>query len=117
MKKTHLFKIFCLLGITLFSIRQVAAQAMYTVNTAEEADVVVYVTDSEATCDLKVFFVEETSQLGKSGVWLGTFEPEKANKKIYFTFTESEAQLKIFVVDEESKAGWVKEDKKKLIET
>lgn len=90
------------------------SQLIYSVDKPEDADIVVFVTDNEENCDLKVFFVEEASQLGKPGVWAGTFEIEKAQKKVYFTFEEAEAQLKIYVVEDESKAGWVKQDKKSL---
>jgi hypothetical protein len=92
------------------------SQMIYSVTSLEEADVVVFVTDNEKDCDLKVFFVEEASQLGNPGVWAGTFELQEAQKKVYFTFEESEADLKIFVVEEESDAGWVKPEKRKLIE-
>lgn len=107
------FQVFLIL---FFSFGEIYSQLIYTVDTRDNADVVVFMTDHESKCDLKVFFVEEASQLGKPGVWAGTFELDKAQKKVYFTFEESEAQIKIFVVDEESKAGWVTEDKKKLLE-
>ena len=92
------------------------AQAMYTVDAAPEADIIVFMVDAEDKCDLKVFFVEEEHQLGKPGVWMGTFDKSKADKKIYFTFEEKEATLKIFVVDKEEQAGWVSEEKKGLLE-
>jgi len=90
-------------------------QVIYTVDNPQEADIIVFVVDSEEKCDLKVFFVEEKHQLGKDGVWMGTFNVSEADKKVYFTFDEKEAQLKIFVVEKEEDAGWRNEEKKKLM--
>ena len=112
-RNTYRLLIVC---IWFFSVTLSKAQIVYTVDRPSDADVVVYVVDDESKCDLKVFFVEEKSQLGKQGVWMGTFNKDEAAKKIYITLDEAEAQLKIFVVDDESKTGWVNEDKKKLIE-
>jgi len=100
---------------SIFINKNLFGQIVYTVDTPQEADLIVFVVDSEDKCDLKVFFVEEKHQLGKDGVWMGTFNIAEADKKVYFTFEEKEAQLKIFVVDKEEDAGWRNEEKKKLM--
>lgn len=102
---------------SLFISLNISGQIIYTVDSPQEADLIVFVVDSEDKCDLKVFFVEEKHQLGKDGVWMGTFNVAEADKKVYFTFEEKEAQLKIFVVDKESDAGWRNEEKRKLMST
>ena len=107
---------FLFLGLVLnMWVTPAVTQVVYTVDAAPEADLVVFMTDSEEKSDLKVFFVEEKSQLGKEGVWVGTFNLSEANVKVYFTFEEQEAQLKIFVVDNEAAAGWRNTEKRALM--
>ncbi len=92
------------------------AQTFFEVDLPEQADVKLYFVDDENTCDLKVWFVYDTVSITGPGLWMEIYEEEKADIKILFMDDPALADMTICMGMGANEAGWLKEEKKVLLQ-
>ena len=94
------------------------SQKLFIAEYASDADIKVMVVEQPSQADLKVYQEKIVSQVkGNNGFWYFTKIRSQADKNILFVKYLSEADLKIIFVDHRSKAGWINQEKKKLLKT
>lgn len=103
--------IFCLLFYGLIS----SAKKVYQVKYDSQVDVKIFPVTYELLCDLKVFWVNNKSQVKKDGLCFPVEYDSQADIKIYFVEYENQADLKIYFVKYENQAGWNKKAKQYLM--
>lgn len=109
-KFVWLFLIFLLWNrIDIFS------QKFFEVETMEQAEIKIWYVMNDAECDLKVHFVYDESSITKVGLWMEVPEPEQADIKIIFVDDPSLADINVCVTDYADQAGWLKQEKSKII--
>ncbi len=93
-----------------------SGQTFFEVDLPEQADVKLFFVDDENTCDLKVWFVYDTTSITGPGLWMEIYEEEKADIKILFMDDPALADMTICMGMGANEAGWLKEEKKALLE-
>ncbi|MCG8474670.1 MAG: DUF6150 family protein [Cytophagales bacterium] len=83
---------------------QVFGKIFYT-KTKQEAQVWVYVEDSEGLADLIVYKEENELFADKAGLWCKTAKKKFADYRVYITDNPEEAHFCIFYTDEPDFAG------------
>lgn len=93
-----------------------AAQKVFTVDYASQADVKLFVVEYASQADLCVFKVDYASRAkGNEGQWFWVEYASQADKKVFFVDYASQADLKIFFVEYASRAEWRSQQKKHLM--
>ena len=109
MKKLSILFILFLISICSYS------QRVFKTYIKNEANVSVYVVNSEDLADLKVFDTQKRIQSkGNKGVWYFEDREKRAKKKVFFTDNINQSDIKIIFVDKKRKAGWLNNNKKHL---
>ena len=104
--------------LLLMSVFCASAQKMYSVAHRYQADIKVFVTDTEYRADLVVFKTDKEYRVKSNenkGIWYFTDSQFRADKKIFFVDHEYQADLVVFFTDKEYRAGWKKNEKKHLL--
>lgn len=88
------------------------AQIIYSTPDPMEADLYIYLVENAEDADVIVYLTDDPEAVSSEGVWYLTKNPYVADKHIYFTKEEDHAELKVLFSSLPNIHGWVTEDLK-----
>lgn len=93
-----------------------SAQKFYQCEAGETPQVKVWAAETAEEADFLVFFVYDTSELGKEGVVMQVPTAAEADFTLSFVDDKAEAMFSLWIVDTPEQAGWQHPDKAAVLE-
>lgn len=93
------------------------SQRIVGVNSLNESDIKVHITDNPKTADLNVYLISNHAEARKfnDGIWSYTTFRNTADIRIYYTDQSNKADIVVFLVKHKNQAGWVNQKKKQKL--